>query len=277
MSLPEKDKQARINDINKMLLPEMVPDQLRLLGLSEASFGSESLTQTRAQSAAGIEWVKLLNKRAKTIKEREDALYANRSTHNQPSQLDLVLDNIDIFMQQANALTELLTSQPSHEPIFVLVDRLIETSIQIGYSAGSNDSLALTDRYTNSGYQSSVTKPQCGGKTKAKAIEPMKTLVCDMASHIYVHPNFLSASKDMIAEAIHTRLIEFSKRGTNRSIPTLRKFANGSPEYESIKRWINTVKKPKSSSKPSKPSLNRLVDELEMVYTPKIIKEFLKT
>ncbi|OEG73876.1 hypothetical protein BEL05_15620 [Shewanella colwelliana] len=275
MSLPEKDKQARINDISKMLLPEMVPDQLRLLGLSEADIGLGDLAQTRAQSAAGIELVKLLNKRAQTIKERQSALYASRSTSKHPSQLELVLDNIEIFMQQASTLTALLSSQPTNEPIFALVDRLIETSIQIGYSAGSNDSLALTDRYTNSGYKTSVTKPQSGGRAKAKAIDPMKALVCDMACHVYNHQELLSASKDMLAEAIHTRLSGFSNIGTNENIPMLKKFAHGCPEHESIKRWIKVIKKNKSLPKPPKPSLDRLVEELKATYKNKAIKKSL--
>lgn len=278
MKLPKKDKQARTSDIRKMLLPEMVPEQLKLLGISEADIGNDNLTKARTHVAPGIESIKLLFRRASAKKESQNDLYAGRSTSKNPTQLDLVLENINIFEQQRAALLKQLPpNESANELTYEIFDRLIETVLQIGYSTGSNDSLALTDRYTNSGYMNLATKPQSGGDAKAKAIDPMKALVRNMAIHIYQHKDLQCASKDMLAEAIHTRLVEFSDSGDNRNIPILKKFTNSSPKHGSIKCWLKPITKPKILSKPPKPSLNRLIDELKTVYKSQVIKKELKT
>ncbi|MGL5390933.1 MAG: hypothetical protein ACRDA8_06030, partial [Shewanella sp.] len=105
MQILKRDKQARIDDISKMILPEMVPDQLQALGLSVADIATGDLEQTQSRVAPGIGCVKLIHARARQIKRRNHDLFGDRSTSGAPSQLQLVIENGDIFMQQANALS----------------------------------------------------------------------------------------------------------------------------------------------------------------------------
>lgn len=276
--IPLSDRQARIKDIHKMLLPEMVPDQLMLLGLTEADFGPLTLTKVRAHPAPGISLLTLLKQRANAVKAAKIALYSTRSSNVRPSQLDLLLDNLTIFEKQKSELLKRLPPGVlANEAAYQLIDRLIETTLQIGYSAGSNDSLALTDRYTDFGYDKKVSVPQSGGNCKASKAKPVKALVYEMANHIYQHNDLLCATKSKLAEAIHSRFVEFSDTANkNMDIEALQNFPNGAPEHDTIKGWLKQIKKPQSPSKQPKPSLKRLIVELKTAYKPQTMKQALK-
>lgn len=273
MQLLKRDRQARIDDISKMILPEMVPEQLKLLGLSVADITLGDLNQIQACVAPGIESIKLMHARARQIKEDNCHLYGDRSTTDGPSQLQLVIENCDIFMQQANALSSLIPpEEPSYEPIYKLIDRLVETTLHLAYFADSNDSLALTDRYTNTGYDTKVIKPQKGGKTKAQKTEKVKALVNEMARHIYQHDDLSNTPKKLLAEAIQRRLAEFSAEGNNNTLPALMQFVNRTPEYLSIMKWLKPIK-PVKSVNSLKPSLARLSNELNAAFKSQIITQ----
>ncbi|MGL6124049.1 MAG: hypothetical protein ACRC1W_13815, partial [Shewanella sp.] len=85
MQLLKRDRQARIDDVSKMILPEMVPEQLKLLGLSVADIALGDLNQTQARVAPGLESIKLVHSRARQIKEGNRHLYGDRSTTDGPS------------------------------------------------------------------------------------------------------------------------------------------------------------------------------------------------
>lgn len=275
MSLPETDKKFRINDISKMILPEMVPEQLQLLGITKNDISNGCFEEACQKEAPGLEKIKLINERARSIKAKNNDLYAEFSTKEKPSQLCLVIENSDIFMYQAKQLLGLLPNTPKNEPIYKIVDQLIETATMVGYSTGSNDSFALTDRYTNSGYNTSVTKPQSGGKSKAQKSENVKTLVNEMARHIYQDENLCAAPKKMLAEAIQKRLADFSIQGNNKAIPALLQFTNRTPEYNSIMKWLKPMKQPKNAIPTPKPSLERIIVELKTAFKPQRIKKHL--
>jgi hypothetical protein len=277
MNLPKKDKQARVNDIKKMLLPEMVPEQLLLLGLSVTDVCEGSLEHARLSEAPGMATIMLSNSRARVIKSTKAALYAERSSSEKPSSIDLLIENTDRFIHQTASLESLFTAgESSNELIYRYFDRMIETAFHIGYSAGSNDALALTDRYTNSGYQSKVTQPQQGGKSKANAIDPVKNLVCDMANHIYQNQRLSNTPKPMLTEVIYNILRDFSQYADNKNIPSLLKFADRTPEQSTIKAWIKNIKKPNNLLKLPKPSLTVVKEALKSSYTMTTIKKALK-
>ncbi|MGL5360601.1 MAG: hypothetical protein ACRDBI_12935, partial [Shewanella sp.] len=142
--------------------------------------------------------------------------------------------------------------------------------------AGSNDSLALTNRYTNTGYDTQVIKPQKGGKTKAQKFEQVKALVDEMALHIYQHDDLSNAPKKLLAEAIQKRLADFSAQGNNNTLPALMQFVNRSPEYHTIMNWLKPIRRTKSVTS-FKPSLERLSKELNTVFKSQAIKQRLKS
>ncbi len=199
MKIPKKDKSQRIQDIKKVLLPELMPDQMHLLGVEQSI--KDSYQKTLTQAAPGMELVKRLNFNANKIQEEGIELYKERKSDSHPTQLQLVINNCDIFMQQAAQLMEQLEPEPN-EHLLKLVDRLIETALHVGYFAGSNDSFAITDRYVNAGYETKVTKPQNAGLKKSESTNPLKELVKIMTNYIYSNPEIGGNSKPSIAEAI---------------------------------------------------------------------------
>ena len=268
--IPLKDRKSRIDDISKMILPEMAPDQLRLLGISVKDIAEGNLHDAYQNAAAGIETVKLIHQRATAIKINQNDLYADRSSVEQPSQLNLVLDNCDIFIQLKQILrSKLPPNDPSNEPIYQLIDKLTLTSIQIGYSAGSNDTCALLDRYTNSGHKATVYTPKNAGDAKAKISLQVGVLVADMAEYVYQHKDLKSAPKTLLAEAIQTRLLSFAMQGNNKNIPALQQYANRCPAFSSINNWIKPVAKPKNPTKLPKPTLDKIVSELKVAFKGK--------
>jgi hypothetical protein len=276
--IPLKDRKSRIDDMSKMILPEMAPDQLQQLRISVKDIVEGNLHDAYQNDAAGIEVIKLIHRRATSLKTKQNDLYADRSSINQPSQLNLALDNCDIFMQLAQLLfSRLPPNDPRNEPIYQLIDKLTLTGIQIGYSTGSNDACALLDRYTDSGYKSKVSTPKKAGDANASKTKNLKHLVILMANYIYQHEDLKAAPKPLLAEAIYTRITNFSKQGNNKNIEALKKFNDRKPAESSITSWLKPVKKPKNLDKLAKPSLLRLMNELELVFKNQKINKHLST
>ncbi|MCL1143708.1 hypothetical protein [Shewanella gaetbuli] len=274
--IPLKDRKSRIDDISKMILPEMAPEQLRLLGVSVKDIAEGNLHDAFANNAAGIEVIKLIHHRSNAIKHNQNDLYAIRSRPEALSQLNLVINNCDIFMKLGQKLlSELPPNTPMSESIYELIDKLVTTSVQIGYSAGSNDTCALLDRYTNSGHKATISTPKNAGDAKAKISLQVGVLVADMAKYVYQHKDLKSAPKTLLAEAIQTRLLSFTMQGNNKNIPALQQYANRCPAYSSINNWIKPVAKPKNSNKLPKPSLDKVINELTVAFKDQAIKRTL--
>ncbi|QSX37567.1 hypothetical protein [Shewanella sedimentimangrovi] len=269
--LPRKDKEARIKDIANMILPELVPDQLQLLGIADSDIDITGFAEARNHSTPGMALLQLTKHRADAIIAKGSKLYAPKS-QDRESQLDYVNENSNILMRQWARLTHLLThTSPNNQAILRLIDLIIESSVLAGYYAGSNDMLALTDRYVDSGYNASVAKPQKGGQAKAKVTEPVKILVQDMANFVYQEPNLASTTKATLAEAIVQVLQDFSATGNNKSIPALKKFPNRAPELDTVNKWIKSVVKPSNTSSKPKASLAVVTAKLKAAYTTRQI------
>ncbi|MCL1140887.1 hypothetical protein [Shewanella pneumatophori] len=274
--IPLKDRKSRIDDMSKMILPEMAPDQLKLLGISVQDIAEGNSHDAYQNDASGIELIRLVRRRAKAIKTKQNDLYADRSSINQPSQLDLVLDNCDVFKLLIQKLWKILPpDEPYNWPVYQLLYQLFFNIFHIAYPAGSNDTCALLDRYTDSGYKSIVSTPKKAGDTNANKTKSIKHLVISMANHIYQHEHLIAAPKILLAEAIHTRITNFSKEGDNMNIDVLTKFVERKPAESSIGSWLKPIKKPKNSDKLPKPSLHRLVNELEIAFKNQKINKHL--
>ncbi|MBB1475853.1 hypothetical protein [Shewanella sp. SG41-3] len=279
MNIPKNVKLTRLNDIKKILLPEMVIEQLKLVDETFSEEIPNQLDRVKNSDFPGIEIVKLIGSRAHKVRASGDELYAERASEHQPSQLGLVVDNTVIFMKQSKALLHRVNAtSKEHDPqLLLLIDRVIETAFYLGYYAGSNDSLALTDRYTNTGYITKVTQPQKGGQSKAKATDPLKKLVRDMASSIYENQRLSNTTKLILVEAINYLLADFSQKGDNNQIPSLIKFASRAPEPDTIKAWIKDIKKPNNLAKSPKSTLAEVKTALKSAYTTKKIEKLLNS
>jgi hypothetical protein len=277
MNIPLKVKKNRVDDIKRILLPEMVSAQLKLVDETFSEEVPNQLELIKDSNSPGMGIITLVGARANELRASGNELYADRASDHQPTQVGLVIENTDIFIRQAEDLHYQLTAVIKEAGLeaLALADRIIETAFHIGYYAGSNDSLAITDRYTNSGYTAKVTQPQKGGQSKAKAIEPVKKLVHDMASHIYQNQSLSSTPKAMLVEAIDSLLREFSQKGGNNNIPSLIKFASRSPEPQTLMAWVKGIKKPKNLHQPPKPSLAVVMQTLKSTYTMQAIKSAL--
>ncbi|MBO1271964.1 hypothetical protein J3L11_09960 [Shewanella sp. 4t3-1-2LB] len=265
--MPRTVKNARINDLKQMILPEMVPDQLKILGVTLAHFYADTLANAQASEAGGIELIKLIERRTNLLLSRGNELYANKS-HSSPSQIELVGQNINIFMTQCSALFKFVPpSLHQNEPIYQLIDRLVETAVYIGYYAGSNDTLSLTDRFTDSGYHATVTQTQKGGQAKARPINVLKDLVIEMANHLYLAPRFISTPKVMVVDAIYEVLQNYSSKGDNKKHPALVKFPNRVPEHNTLHKWLKPITKPTNTLKQPRPSISLVKAELSKAFT----------
>lgn len=278
MKIPLKVKMNRVDDIKRILLPEMVSEMLKLVDDTFSEEEQNRLDLIKGSDAPGIGIIKLVGTRANEVRSSGNELYAERASKHQPSQLGLVIDNTNIFMRQAETLHHQLTAVIKEGGVEALkqVDIIIETVFHIGYYAGSNDSLAITDRYTNAGYTTKVTQPQRGGQSKAKAIDPVKQLVCEMANHIYQNQSLSNTPKLMLGGAIYSLLRGFSQKGDNKNIPSLIKFVSRSPEHATINSWLKGIKKPNNLLQPPKPSLSAVQQALNTAYTMQKIKSALK-
>lgn len=269
--LPRTTKNDRINDLKQMILPEMVPEQLRMLDVTLTDFYTDSLANAQASDAGGIELIRLIERRTNLILNRGNELYANKS-HLSPSQVELVSQNINVFMTQCQTLSELIPpSAPKNESFYKVIDRLIETALYIGYYAGSNDTLALTDRYTDSGYRATVTQTQKGGQAKAQPTNALKDLVIEMANHLYRDPNLISTPKVTVTKAIYEVLQNYSSKGDNNKHPSLVKFTNRVPECHTLNKWLKNITKPVNELKQPKPSLSLVKAKLSKAFTEHII------
>lgn len=274
MNIPATVKYSRSSDLTRVLLPEMVTEQLELVGEALSEEIPNQLNFIKDCKNPGMEFLLLIGARAHRLRQSGCELFADRASKRNPSQLGLVIDNTDIFVKQASALLSLLEG-PIAEEVLSQVDRIIETSFYLGYYAGSNDSLAITERYTNLGYAAAVDKPQQGGLAKANAVEPLKILVCDMANHIYGTPNLSNTPKSMLAKAIDAILIDFSKHGDNKNIPSLIKFSARSPEATTLHSWLKAIKKPDNLKHQPKPSFVVVRQALNSAYSMQKIKKAL--
>ncbi|MDN5369542.1 MAG: hypothetical protein PWP74_850 [Shewanella sp.] len=208
--MPRTVKNARINDLKQMILPEMVPDQLKMLGVTLADFYDDNLADVQASNAGGIELIKLLERRAKQLINSGEGLYTNRK-RTSPTQIEWVIKNIHLL--QSIPLSQVApTAQPERQHFHNVINQLIETAVYIGYYAGSNDTLALTDRFTDSGYRATVTQTQKGGQAKARPTNALKDLVVEMANHLYHDPHFISTPK-------FTRKCSVKRRRILKNIP----------------------------------------------------------
>lgn len=274
--IPLNDRKSRIDDMSKMILPEMAPDQLKLLGISIQDIAEESSLDVYQHDTSGIELIRLVYRRANAIKIKKNDLYGDRSSIEQPSQLDLVLANCDVFKNLTQKLWKILPpDEPCNEPVYQLLHQLFFNIFHIAYPAGSNDTCALLDRYANAGYNSKVNTPKKAGDTNANKTKNIKQLVTSMAHHIYQHEHLKAAPKSLLAEAIYIRITNFSKEGDNKNIEILKKFADRKPTESSIDSWLKPIKKPKNLDKLPKPSLHRLMDELELIFNNQKINTYL--
>ncbi|MCH1931498.1 hypothetical protein L9G16_15035 [Shewanella sp. A25] len=274
--MPRSVKDARINDLKNMILPEMVPDQLKLLGVTLEDLYPDNFADAQASAVSGLEVLKLIERRTNLLQRKTDGLYATK-TQMIPTQLDWIIENTTQLMKACSSLPQLAPpAQPENEPFYRLLDQAIERAIYIGYYAGSNDTLALTDRYTNSGFEASVTRTQAGGKGKAQKTISLKQLVIDMANFIYCDPDCIAAPKKIIAEAIHLIIRNFSKKGNNKEIPSLLKFSDRHPEQHTIDSWLKTVIKPVNRLKKTRPSLAVIKAKLTASFTDKKIAAKIK-
>ncbi|WP_088212308.1 hypothetical protein [Shewanella sp. Shew256] len=274
--MPKNVKKARICDLKNMILPEMAPDQLRILGVKLEDFYPDNLADTQASNAGGIELIKLLERRTNELQRLGSELYVHKN-HHSSSQIELVQQNIHVFMTQCMTLLKLASpSIPESEPYYKIIDRLVETAVYIGYYAGSNDTLALTDRYTDLGFEAYVTRTQAGGQGKASKTICLKELVIEMANCIYLDPDCVAASKENVAEAIYWIIRDFSAKGANKGISALLKFSDRHPEQHTIYNWIKTITKPVNRLKTPKPSLAVIKAKLKRSFTDKQILSKIK-
>lgn len=263
--MPRTVKNARINDLKQMILPEMVPDQLKMLGVTLADFYDDNLADVQASDAGGIELIELLKRRAQQLINSGESLYTNRE-RTSPTQIEWVIKNIHLI--QCIPLSQLAPdTQPERIHFHNIINQLIETAVYIGYYAGSNDTLALTDRYTNSGYQATVTQTQKGGRAKAQPTNALKDLVIEMANYLYRDPRFISTPKVMVVDAIYEVLQNYSSKGDNKKHPALVKFPNRVPEHNTLNKWLKPITKPANTLKQPRPSISLVKAELSTAFT----------
>lgn len=272
--LPKKELKMRTEDIKYVLIPELIPDQLRLLGITDFDGEGDEFNKARLDSAQGIEWIKLLINRVEKVLQ-EGGLYKDRETFTQASQLSYVKEALSRFMQQATFLNDYFPIEnPANANLYSILDRLTFLALSAGYFAGNNDALAITDRYVNFGYQEKVTKPQSGGHAKSKKTEPIKKLVTKIAEYSFSHESLHKIPKSLLAEAIYELINDFVNK--NHNTAALKTFKNNSPEVSTIDKWLKPIKKQKIKSNLETPSQNKTLELLKKEFPNKVIKNFLK-
>ena len=271
--IPDLEKRKRIKDISKVLIPELIPDQLRQLGITEFCGEGDKLSKLVSNAGQGINFINLLLERSQNIAKR-GGLYSDIETIEQPSQLSYTICALNLFMKEATLLTlHYPVNDSKNAELYARIDRLTYLAICAGYFSGHNDALAVTDRHTNAGYAEKVLKPQSGGKAKSSKYKSLRDLTIKIANHIYRNESIGKVSKPLLAEAIHTLISDFSSKNSN--IKPLQIFQDGCPEISTIEAWLKPIKKIKKENNLKKPSLNKLIENIKKDFPNKEIKKLL--
>ncbi|EKT4487404.1 hypothetical protein [Shewanella algae] len=275
MKIPESERLKRSQDVSNMLLPELVPDQLDALGMIFPHDLSHDFDSGQKSLAPGLALLQLLESRSKALANK-GGLYHGRGNQEPPHQLELVRDNhARLMSMMSQLLREYPEIEPAHNKLYCFLDSILNISVMMGYYAGSNDALALTDRYTDLGYKKSVVQPQQGGTKKAEKYSCIKELVYMMASEIQQRQLPGKITKEALNTAIYEVIQEFSQQGENKNIPALKSFSCRYPEKKTIKNWLS-AKRLSSSSTGSKLTSAQLVKELKSIFPARRIKEIIE-
>ncbi|WP_345889206.1 hypothetical protein [Shewanella algae] len=276
MKIPESERLKRTQDVSNMLLPELVPDQLDALDMIFPHDLSHEFYSGQRSSTPGLALIQLLGSRSKALANKGGLYHDRGNTQIQPHQLELVSDNHALLMtMMSQLLREYPETEPAHNKLYCFLDSILNISVMMGYYAGSNDALALTDRYTDLGYKKSVVQPQQGGTKKAEKYSCIKELIYMMASEIQQRQLPGKITKEALNTAIYEVLQEFSQQGENKNIPALKSFSCRYPEKKTIKNWLS-AKRLSSSSTGSKLTSAQLVIELKGIFPERRIKEIIE-
>lgn len=274
MSLPPDEIKSQKLELKKMFLPEMLLDKIKSLNLKLTESGLNDLEAAMQSELPGSALLRLIDGSLPRIRDTllEDSSNANSADN--LKQTAEVERNLKIISNDLQLLKQKYPSDNASN--WVHVNQMLATAIMIGYQAGGHDMKVNVERHANKGFEAGVTTPQKGGNAKAKTTVPIKNLVIDMATHIYNQQNLKSASKALLAEAIHSRLEQFSLSGDNKKTLELLSAQKSSLGLKTIKNCLKNVPKPKDTQEIPKPSLSRLIDELKASFKSQTIKASLK-
>ncbi|MBO1270844.1 hypothetical protein J3L11_04165 [Shewanella sp. 4t3-1-2LB] len=274
--IPKKAQENRLEDIHKVLLPELVPDQLKLLGVKEPIHEGTTLHQAQSEQIKGLALVQLLLERMQSI-VKSGALYKDRESSAHRCQLKVACDNIDLFWRQLRLLNHRYPEDnEDYQELYGHLDKAFELLIYAGYYAGSNDALAITDRYANAGYKTTVENTLSAGLKKSAKFTPIKNLVIEMAEYLLIRSDSLVVKKSHAMKAIEFILESFSKQPEHKELPALLPYPRRYPSTKTIEKWVATV--PANTKRDKRPkNANEVLKLLQDRFTDAFIMEKLKT
>lgn len=237
MTLPKKEKTSQLDDVKKMLLPEMVPNLLKSLGINSPSDENNALHRLDSVEYKGLELLKILEGRIpKCIKHGSpESVLVNKVSY--PTEISTVQDNLDIIGKQLSLMKQHIeTSNDNFN--WKLFYGVIETAIFIGYYSGAHDMKAPIERHANSGFISSVLKPQAGGEKTASKYIPTHNLITAMADFVMNSKVDGKISRTTLVSGIFIVMKEFASIETNRTLLALQPFHSRYPSEKFISEHL---------------------------------------
>lgn len=273
MKLAEKEQEARLLELKKMILPEMVPNLLKSLGIKLPENENNALLRLSQANYKGMELLRIIEGRMHKCFDNgcQKSIQLEGLTYE--TEISNIEHNLSVIDEQLNHIKRNINKLNSNFD-WTLFDSILETALWIGYHSGAHDMKIPIERHANSGFISNVLRPQSGGEKTASKFIPIQHLIKVMAEFI-IHSNIdLKIYKAGLARMIQTVIMEFSNSETNNNLEALTPFQKRYPSGEFILKQLGDYDF--SSAKDMKKlSEEKIIELLRKKFSPAVIKKLI--
>lgn len=274
MNLPKSEILSQIDDIKRMLLPEMLPYKLHALGIPMPVGENNALYRLHVANYKGLELLRVLEGRIpKCLRNGSpESVVINDVSYQ--TEISILKDHLNTIGRQLKELQLSLNPNEGKDFNWNLFYNIIETAILTGYFAGAHDMKTPTERHANSGFIQKVLIPQAGGKKTATRTIPVQNLITAMADFVMMGDIDGKVTKSALVDSIFNTIKDFSKKGNNLDLPALIVFPERFPSSKFINKYLKGYDFSKSKGM-SKVSTERLKELIQTKFTTSTIKKYI--
>lgn len=250
--LPKKLEEQQRKEYLQMLIPEMLPEKAKSLGINPPPKQNDLI------------WI--LNNRNTNFEfidgvvERFPKIYKNGVSKSVAINGKEMQTEAGVAEEQLRlAEKQLRQLRDEHHIPSKLLSDVATTFFWAGYHAGAHDYKVNVEQYANDGFTAKVVTPKKGGTGKSNKTSSVKSLCQQIENELSTELPDVFYSKEILTAAIAKVIKDFSQLKNNSQLPCFEGFINRYPEYSTIKSWLSPrhTKETKTLKKITKEQLTK--------------------